>query len=78
MRLSQPQRHEIAKNGLPEPGGRDRGLSGMSEKIAKLPIPALLVLVLLAAVTIGLLLPGPSHSKPEPRSTLQTVPLKAA
>jgi hypothetical protein len=50
----------------------------MSLKIAKLPVPALIVLVLLAAVTVGLLLPGPSHTKPEPHSSLQMLSLKSA
>ena len=50
----------------------------MSNLIAKLPVPALIGLVLLAAVVIGLALPGPSHSKPEPRSSLQTLSLKSA
>lgn len=50
----------------------------MSDLIAKLPVPALLALVLLAAILIGLALPGPSHSKPETRSSLQTVELQAA
>ena len=46
----------------------------MSNLFAKLP----LALVLLAAIMIGLALPGPSHSKPEARSSLQTVELRAA
>ncbi len=50
----------------------------MSILIAKLPVPALLGLVLIAAVVIGLALPGPSHSKPEARSSIPTVPLHAA
>jgi hypothetical protein len=50
----------------------------MSDLIAKLPLPALLALVLLAAVVVGLLLPGPSHSKPETRSSLETITLQAA
>lgn len=50
----------------------------MSEKIARMPVPALIVLVLAAAVTVGLLLPGPSHKKSEPRSGLETVDLGAA
>lgn len=50
----------------------------MYDKIANLPVPALIAMVLLAAVIVGLLLPGPSHSKPEPRSSLQMLSLKAA
>lgn len=50
----------------------------MSNLIARLPVPALLAMVLLAAVAVGLLLPGPSHSKPETRSSLKTVSLQAA
>jgi hypothetical protein len=50
----------------------------MSGKLAKMPVPALIALVLLGAITIGLLLPGPSRTKPEPRSSLQTLSLKAA
>lgn len=50
----------------------------MSDLIAKLSVPALLALVLLAAVVVGLLLPGPSRSKPEARSSLQTLTLQAA
>ena len=50
----------------------------MSNLIAKLPVPALLGLVLLAAVLVGLALPGPSHGKPEARSSLQTLSLQAA
>ena len=50
----------------------------MSEKLAKLPVPALLILVAIIAVAVGLLLPGPSHSKTEPRSSLPTITLGAA
>ena len=50
----------------------------MSHLISKMPVPALLGLVLLAAVVVGLLLPGPSHSKPEARSSLETLSLQAA
>jgi hypothetical protein len=49
----------------------------MSNLIAKLPVPVLIAVVALAAAVVGLLLPGPSHSKPEPRSSLQTVALQA-
>ena len=47
----------------------------MSNLFAKMPVPALLALVLLAAVVVGLLLPGPSRSKPEAPSSLQTIAL---
>jgi hypothetical protein len=50
----------------------------MSNLIAKLPVPALLGLVLLAAVVVGLALPGPSHSRPEARSSLPTLALQSA
>ncbi len=50
----------------------------MSEKLAQLPVPALIALVLAAAVVIGLLLPGPSHDKPEPRSSIATLALQPA
>lgn len=50
----------------------------MSNLFAKMPVPALLALVLGAAVVVGLLLPGPSHSKPEPRSSLETISLQSA
>ena len=50
----------------------------MSDLISKLPVPALLAIVALAAVVIGLTLPGPSHSKPETRSSLQTISLHSA
>jgi hypothetical protein len=50
----------------------------MSDKLAKLPVPALIALVLLAAITVGLLLPGPAHHKTPPRSSLQMLSLKSA
>ncbi len=50
----------------------------MSDLIAKLPVPVLLALVLLAAIVIGLALPGPSHSNPETRSSLRTIALQSA
>jgi len=50
----------------------------MSPDRSALPVKALIALVLLAAVAVGMLLPGPSHHKPEPRSRLQTISLHAA
>ena len=78
MRISRPQRQGLLKSAETEPLEASRHSKGMSNLIAKLPVPALLGLVLLAAIVIGLALPGPSHSKPEPRSSLETVELQAA
>jgi hypothetical protein len=61
-----------------EPPVGSRLRLGMSEHLSKMPVPALIALVLLAAITVGLLLPGPSHSKPEPRSSLQTLSIHAS